>query len=161
MVLPHMLVASVVEGVLTALVVAYLQRSNSTLLQAAKASEPAAGAGGFGRLRWLWAGLVVLIVVSPLGLLAPGTAWGEWSTAELTRLGLEAVPAGMVKLSTLWGAPLARYNLPALGNANLGYILSAAVGILVTAVIVWLFTLLLTARPGTGSQGKRSGSGEA
>ena len=36
------------------------------------------------------------------------------------------------------------YDLPVLGNANLGYILSAVVGIIVIAVVVWLFTFLVT-----------------
>jgi cobalt/nickel transport system permease protein len=159
MVIPHMLVASVVEGVLTALIVAYLQRSNSSLLQPAGVPAEVGASGSLRRLRWMWAGLVVLVLVSPLGLLAPGTAWGEWSTVELTRLGLGTVPTGLAKLSGLWGAPLARYNLPALGNANLGYLLSAVLGIVVTTTIVWLFTMLLTARPGPGGQGKDPGPG--
>ncbi len=144
LVIPHMLVASVVEGVLTALVVAYLQRSNVGVLEAAEKPAMVGEVGTFQKMRWLWVGLVVLIVASPLGLLAPGTAWGEWSTKELAALGLGAVPEGLAKLSSLWGAPLARYDLPALGNTNLGYILSAAVGIAIVALVVWLFTLLLT-----------------
>ena len=144
MVIPHMLVASVVEGVLTALVVAYLQRSNISVLEAAEKPNLIAETGKSQSLRGLWIGLVVLMVASPLGLLAPGTAWGEWSTQELSKLGLGSVPTGLEKLSGLWGAPLARYNLPVLGNANLGYILSAFVGIGMTALIVWLFALLLT-----------------
>ena len=145
MVLPHMLVASVVEGVLTALVIGYLQRFNSKVLETAQNPAVAGEAVGFRRLRWLWAGLVFLALASPLGLLAPGTAWGEWSTRELARLGIKSIPAGIEKLSGLWGAPMARYNLPALGNASLGYLLSAVVGILVVGVVVWLFTMLLTA----------------
>jgi cobalt/nickel transport system permease protein len=145
MVLPHMLVASVVEGVLTALVVGYLQHFNSKVLETARNPAAAGEAVGFRRLRWVWAGLALLVLVSPLGLLAPGTAWGEWSTLELARLGIKSIPTGMEKLSGLWGAPLARYNLPALGNTSLGYLLSAGVGILVVGVVVWLFTVLLTA----------------
>lgn len=144
MVIPHALVASVVEGLLTALIVAYLQRSNVSVLEAAEKPNLAAEAGKFQNLRALWVSLVVLIVASPLGLLAPGTAWGEWGTQELSKKGLGVIPAGLEKLSGLWGAPLAGYNLPALGNANLGYILSAIVGIGITALVVWLFTLLLT-----------------
>ena len=144
MVIPHALVASVVEGLLTALVVAYLQRSNVSMLETAQKPTLAAEAGRFQNLRALWIGLVVLIVASPLGLLAPGTAWGEWNAEELSRMGLHSIPTGLEKLSTLWGAPLARYNLPILGNTSLGYVLSAIVGIAVTALIVWLFTLLLT-----------------
>jgi cobalt/nickel transport system permease protein len=145
MVLPHMAVASVVEGVLTALVVGYLQRFNSRVLETAQNPAVAGEAVGFRRLRWVWAGLAILVLASPLGLLAPGTAWGEWSTQELARLGFKSVPAGLEKLSTLWGAPMARYNLPAFGNTSLGYLLSAVVGILVVGVVVWLFTMLLTA----------------
>jgi len=144
MVIPHMLVASMVEGLLTALVVAFLVRSNSPILEMAEKPALAADAAGSQRIRWLWAGLLVLIVASPLGLLAPGTAWGEWGKKELIRLGLKSVPAGLEKLSGVWGAPMAGYNLPVLGNTNLGYVLSAALGISITALIVWLFTLLLT-----------------
>jgi cobalt/nickel transport system permease protein len=152
MVIPHALVASIVEGLLTALVVAYLQRANMSVLETAEKPTIAAEVGTLQKLRWLWVGLAVLIVASPLGLLAPGTAWGEWGTEELAQMGLSGVPAGLEKLSTLWGAPLAGYDLPALGNANLGYILSAVVGISITALVVWLFTLLLTANSGSQKQ---------
>lgn len=144
MVIPHALVASVVEGVLTALVIAYLQRSNIGVLEAAEKPSVVGETGTFQKLRWLWVGIVVLIVASPLGLLAPGTAWGEWGTEQLKGLGLQAVPAGLEKLSGLWGAPLAGYDLPVLGNANMGYVLSALLGISIIALVVWLFTLLLT-----------------
>ncbi len=146
MVLPHMLVAAVVEAVLTVLVVAYLQRFNVKLLENMDAAEGDASPRRSLRLRWLWVGLAALALVTPLGLLAPGTAWGEWSTAELTRLGMKSLPAGMEKLSGLWGAPLAKYNIPALGNTPAGYILSALVGLLIIAVVAWLFTRLLLSK---------------
>jgi len=146
MVIPHLLVASVVEAAITAGVVAYLQRTNPQLLE--EAAEPEAGRekAGLGRLRGLWVLLGVLVVASPLGLLAPGTAWGEWGAEELTSLGLGFVPRGLEQLSTLWGAPMPDYDVPALGNASLAYILSAVVGILVTALVVWLVATLLAGR---------------
>jgi len=152
MVIPHALVASVVEGVLTALVLAYLQRSNPAILETAQKPALAGEAGSFGKLRWVWVGLAALIVASPLGLLAPGTAWGEWGTAQLSALGFKSVPAGLEKLSGLWGAPLSGYDLPLLGNANLGYVFSAATGIILTVLLVWLFTSLLTYRSGKQAQ---------
>ena len=152
MVLPHMAVASVVEGLLSALVVGYLQRSNPSVIEAAEKPGGMASAAQPGKLRWGWVALIVLVVASPLGLLAPGTAWGEWSTHELAKMGLGSVPSGLQSLSGLWGAPLAGYHLHVLGNASLGYFISALVGILVTALVVWLFAALLTAR----SQSARS-----
>lgn len=146
MVIPHMLVASVVEGGLTALVVAFLQRTNPAILEAADKPEEISAGSSFQKLRWLWIGLGVMVIASPLGLLAPGTAWGEWGTGELAKMGLAGIPSGLERLSGLWGAPLAGYDLPALGNANLGYVLSAALGILVIGLVVWLFTRLLTVR---------------
>ena len=160
MLIPHMAVASVVEGLLTALVVAYLQRSNTAVLEGAeKPPQPEGNATGFRKLRWVWVGLAALVVVSPLGLLAPGTAWGEWGTEELSQMGLKSIPAGLEKLSDLWGAPLAGYDLPALGNANLGYLLSALMGIVITVTLVWLFSMLLMYRSDSknwGSQNPRS-----
>lgn len=152
MVIPHALVASVVEAVLTVLVIAYLQRSNIAVLETAEKPGMLSEAGTLQRLRWLWVGLVVLILASPLGLLAPGTAWGEWGANQLAELGIKSVPYGLEKLSNLWGAPLAGYNLPVLGNANLGYLLSAVLGILVIMVVVWLFTMLVTTRQGSGKK---------
>ena len=156
MVIPHMLVASVVEGLLTALVVVYLQRSNSEILAVVKNTNLSGQSGGFQKLRGLWVGLVVLIVASPLGLLAPGTAWGEWSTQELTNRGLQTIPIGLQKLSNLWGAPLSGYDLPVLGNTNLGYVLSALTGIIIIGLVVWLFSLLLTGNSGSQKQGLKS-----
>ena len=154
MVIPHMLVASVVEGLLTALVVAYLQRSNAEILAGAKNSNLVKQAGGFQKLRALWISLAVLIVASPLGLLAPGTAWGEWGTDELTRMGFKAIPTGLQKLSSLWGAPLSDYDLPSLGNTNLGYVLSAMTGIAIIGLVTWLFSLLLTSNSSSQKQGQ-------
>ncbi len=144
MVLPHVLVASVVEGLVTALIVAYLMRANQPALSMVNEPYLPPEAGGFARWRALWVGLAALVVITPVGLLAPGTAWGEWSAEELTRLGLAFIPQGLEKLSGLWSAPLSGYDAPALANANLGYLLSAAVGVLITIAVVWLFSLLLT-----------------
>ncbi len=146
MVIPHLLVASVIEGAVTALVVLYLQRANQPALQIAEKPALASQATGLGRLRWLWVSLAMLIIATPLGLLAPGTAWGEWGSNQLAGLGLAFVPKGLAQLESLWGAPLAGYDLPVLGNTNLGYVLSAGVGVLLTVIVVWLFTALATTR---------------
>jgi cobalt/nickel transport system permease protein len=146
MVIPHALIASVIEGVVTALVVAYLLRTNQSALEIVNKPLVAPEVSGFAKWRTLWIGLAALLVILPVGLLAPGTAWGEWGAEELSSLGLAFIPQGMAKLSSLWSAPLPDYDLPSLGNANLAYILSGVVGIIIITVVVWLFTMLVTIR---------------
>ena len=65
----------------------------------------------------LWWGLVLLILISPLGLALPelfksGPAWGEWSLKEIDKM-LGSIPAGIEKLSHFWSAPVPDYNLKA------------------------------------------------
>lgn len=155
MVVPHLLVASVIEGVVTALVVVYLQRSNQQVLEISKSPQALGDATGFARLRWLWVGLAVLAIATPLGLLAPGTAWGEWGTNQFAGLGLSFIPQGMAQLENLWGAPMAGYELPALGNTNLGYVLSAVLGIGLVGLVAWLLTALFS-RTSSGSNSQPS-----
>ena len=155
MVIPHMLVASVVEGLLTALVVAYMQRTYPVIFGATEKPGEVFVESTFHKLRWLWIGLGTLILASPLGLLAPGTAWGEWGTRELSNMGLKNIPTGLERLSGLWGAPLAGYNLTALGNASFGYILSAILGITVIVLVVVLSARLINVIPSIAAQSAR------
>jgi cobalt/nickel transport system permease protein len=144
MLIPHLLIAAVVEGLLTALVVLYLQKTNAEILSLPANPAVAAKAGTFQRLKGLWVALAVFIVATPLGLLAPGTAWGEWGAEELSAIGLSFIPQGLEQLGNLWSAPMPDYDLPALGNASLAYIISAIVGIFIAAVITWLLITVLT-----------------
>jgi cobalt/nickel transport system permease protein len=141
MVIPHALIASVVEGAVTALVIAYLQKTNPSALELDQPGSPPAQtvSGSLRRWRTLWIALAVLAAATPIGLLAPGTAWGEWSAQELTRQGLGFVPQGLAHLNSLWGAPMAGYNHPAFGNSALGYFLSAVLGIGLISTLAWLY----------------------
>jgi len=128
------------------LVVVYLQRANQSALEFVKKAEITPELSGFAKWRALWIGLAAMIVIVPIGLLAPGTAWGEWGTEQLSSLGLAFIPQGMARLSGLWSAPLPDYDLSALNNANLSYILSGIVGTIVIGIVAWLFTKLVTTR---------------
>ena len=131
MVIGHLLVAGPVEALVTGLVVFYLQRSHSTLLQA---DTQAKGEGK----RWvLWGGLAALALATPLGLLASGTAWGEWGLDELRTMGLGVIPQGLQKLAEWWPAPLPDYGFPRMG-AVIGYILSAFVGMGLIVFLLWM-----------------------
>ena len=96
--------------------------------------------------KWLGivlASLLALIVLTPMGLLAPGTAWGEWGRAELDQLGLGYIPAGFDQWSNLWSAPLPDYAIPALNNPTLGYILSAVFGVVIVFIAILAIGWLL------------------
>jgi cobalt/nickel transport system permease protein len=146
MVIPHALIASVVEGLITALVVVYLQKANLSALEIFNTARVAPVGGRLAKSPVLWVVLAVLIFATPLGLFAPGSAWGEWGTNELNGLGFSFIPQGMQRLAGLWSAPLSGYDLPALKNVSLGYIFSALAGVVIIAVVAWLFTILVTSQ---------------
>jgi len=103
-------------------------------------------------MKKLWGGLLVFVLLSPLGLILPGVfksgpAWGEWGRQEIERM-LGYIPEGYRKAANFWPAPLPDYSLKAgggegLAGMSLGYILSAGmgVGIIVLAALLlgkWL-----------------------
>jgi cobalt/nickel transport system permease protein/cobalt/nickel transport protein len=85
-------------------------------------------------------GLILLIVLAPLGLLAAGEAFGEWGPEEVKeKLGF--VPPGLEEFSNFWHAPLQDYALPG-GNqsttaAAATYILSALIGVVICGGILY------------------------
>ncbi len=93
------------------------------------------------RSRKVWIPLAVLVALTPLGLLASGTAWGEWGTDEIKGL-LGYIPHGLSRLADINHiAFLPDYSLPGLGEGfagqAVGYYISAIVGV----VIIVLLTL--------------------
>jgi cobalt/nickel transport system permease protein len=140
----HIVIAGPVEGIVTALVMAYLQRANLPILQLAEPNAPRETLVGRVVTGPLWIGLAVLALLSPLGLLAAGTAWGEWGTEELVQLS-GSVPQGLEHLSGLWRAPLPDYSLPS-AEGPIAYILSAIIGVLIILAVILIVGRLLTRR---------------
>lgn len=140
----HLLFFGFVEAMVTGAVIAYLQRNDSTLLNADSRSENSTVRSAYRRL---WVGLALLILLSPLGLLIPakfgaGTAWGEWSQGEVQHM-VGYVPKGMTKLSSLWKSPMPDYALKGQENAPIrtlsaSYLLSALFGVAVITILVAL-----------------------
>ncbi len=141
MMIGHLTIAGAVEALATGLVLAWMQRTNPELLEAFSGAQPSARAAMVPR--WAWISLLALIVLTPMGLLAPGTAWGEWGRAELDQLGLGYIPAGFDQWSNLWSAPLPDYDIPALNNPTLGYILSAVFGVVIVFIAILAIGWLL------------------
>ena len=131
MLVAHLAVAGPVEAVVTGGVLVYLQRTHSSLIKADSTTKKE------GKLWILWGTLGILALATPLGLLASGTAWGEWGIDELQHMGLGFIPAGLQKFADWWPAPLPDYGFPRMG-AVIGYILSAIVGMALIVFLVWM-----------------------
>jgi len=101
----------------------------------------------------LWIGIIILIIITPLGLLLPahfkaGSAWGEWGADEVGKV-VGYVPQGLEKLSELWKAPFPDYAFKGweekgIMHLSLAYIFSAIVGICVIVALAWFIGKLLT-----------------
>ncbi|MCU1453594.1 MAG: Cobalamin biosynthesis protein CbiM [Acidimicrobiales bacterium] len=163
----HLLVAGVVELALTVGVLGYLQRANQPVLRLNPAHarlrhrpaavdaepEPASGQGARGGAAgpvrpgrgggtgWRWAliGLAVMVLLTPLGLLAPGTAFGESSPRQLDLAAyhLDAVPHGLQRYAGFWhGALFDGYGFAGARHPTVAYLVSALVGTLVIGGVV-------------------------
>ena len=88
----------------------------------------------------LFIALIVLMVLVPIGLIASGTAYGEWGPDELQQA-VGYVPAGLQNLNGLWSAPLADYDLPGqhdtIPTQTPGYYVSAIVGVLIASAVAY------------------------
>jgi len=144
MMIEHIFLFGFIEAAVTGLAIGWLYKLDPSLFSQSEADD----AGESRRrpvVRYLWIAIAVIILLTPLGLIATGTAWGEWSAEELqSKIGF--VPDGFTKLEGIWKAALPDYSLPAWdGTAGtvFAYILSAVVGIAVTALVMFVIIKLL------------------
>lgn len=145
MMIGHLTIAGLAELVVTAGVVAYLQRTDPGLL---RRTAPGVPDGDFGMqsprtMRKLWFALATLLILTPLGILAVGTAWGEWSardfvdpgarrsitTASASQAPPPQAPTGLKRLSSIWTAPFPGYAPALVRNPSFGYVLSSMMGV--------------------------------
>lgn len=132
MLIPHLTVAGLLEAIITVGVLSFVKKVSPDIIYEGSAAKT----------KPIYTLIIALICLSPLGLLAAGTAWGEWGADEISsvtaggkRLGF--VPKGMkngFNLSTL----MPDYSVKGLPEA-LGYILSAVAGV---AILLILFRII-------------------
>jgi cobalt/nickel transport system permease protein len=147
MALAHLTVAGFAEFVLTAGIVAYLQRANLPLLRInhpgiVDTDAELAPQSGRPALRWALIGIATMVVLSPLGLLAPGGAFGEDAPADINlhKYGLSAIPSGLQHYNGFWKHTLlGDYGFSSGRHADLGYVLSAILGALAVGTAIFLF----------------------
>ncbi|HTT18520.1 MAG TPA: cobalt transporter CbiM [Candidatus Sulfotelmatobacter sp.] len=152
MMIGHLTFAGLAEAVISAGLVSYLQRSDIGLLHGVRATTGVPALESASSPLRLWWVIGILMLCTPLGVLATGTAWGEWSAADFAnpekRAKIEAssgqhaapssVPARLQKLSAIWTAPFPGYAPRFVKSTTFGYALSAmfGVGLLIMAGLV-------------------------
>jgi cobalt/nickel transport system permease protein len=156
--LEHLLVAGPVEGIVTVSAVAYLMKFNPRIFDKTQTGDVIVGEGSVGRYKGFLLGLLVLLLLTPLGLFASGTAWGEWGIDEIRGM-TGSVPEGLEHLSRLWGAVIPDYAIPALGGGFLhtsaGYILSAVVGVLIITAVILISSRLILSKENEDKEKKQ------
>lgn len=135
MMIGHLTVFGLAEVVFTVMVAAFLMKTQPSLFARAAGDVSSSGRKKAGA-RSLDLFLGVLIAATPLGLLAEGTAWGEWSADEITAL-TGSTPQGMRDGFEFSGL-LPDYSVSGLPGW-FGYLVSALIG---TAILIIAFKLI-------------------
>ncbi|HEY4189876.1 MAG TPA: cobalt transporter CbiM [Candidatus Limnocylindrales bacterium] len=113
------------------------------------------------RLKRVGTAFTAVAVLAPLGLIAPGFAYGEGSTTDV-EAAFGYVPEGLRQLSAAFSAPLGGYNLPlpffdganaALWHAAIGYEIAGMLGILLCGGAIYALTWILGRSTGRRDDG--------
>ena len=129
MMIGHLTIFGAAEVIFTAAIFAFLRKTAPNILSPTQTSS--------GTSAYLLA--AALIVLTPLGLLAEGTAWGEWDPSELAELDVDGKALGYTPLGMEDGfsfdALFPDYTMSGLPE-SFAYILSAVIG---TALLIIFF----------------------
>lgn len=132
MLIPHLLVAGIIEAIFTVSIIAFIKRvSPGTIYEGQKKKSGA-----------LYGLVAALVCLTPIGLLAAGTAWGEWGLDEIESVisggnALGYVPQGMQN-GFSFNALMPDYTVGGMPEA-FGYILSAVIG---AALMIIIFKII-------------------
>lgn len=134
MTLPHLLAAGILEAAFTAAIFVFIKKVSPGTIYEGRQQKTGT----------IFGLLAALVCLTPLGLLAAGTAWGEWGTDEIKNVlsggnALGFVPEGMQN-GFSFASLLPDYAMKGLPEIA-GYILSAAAG---AAILVIIFKVIST-----------------
>jgi cobalt/nickel transport system permease protein len=164
----HLAIAGIAEAVISAGLVAYLQLADPGLLRGTSGTSAEADNSSpraHRSLERLWITVALLMLLTPLGILAAGKAWGEWSpkafasdqdraqiaTASQGNTPPTATPEGLQRLSTLWTAPFPAYAPGFVKSPSFGYLMSAVFGVGAVLLLSMLLQLWLRRRRNPGA----------
>jgi len=140
MMVSHLAIAGVVEVIFTVAIYAFIKRVSPGMIYE----------GAKQKIKPIYAAIVALIILSPLGLLAAGTAWGEWGADEIKNVisggkSLGFIPEGM-KNGFNFNALFPDYAIKGVPDI-VGYILSALAGAAILIIIFKIVSALKKGKP--------------
>ena len=132
MMIGHLTIFGLAEVIFTAAVLSYLKKTSPEMFSSNEVSN--------GKSAYLLT--LALIILTPLGLIAEGTAWGEWGADEIAEVEsngqvLGYTPSGM-KTGFEFDSMFPDYSVSGMPEV-FGYILSAIIG---TALLILIFKIL-------------------
>lgn len=143
----HLTIAGAAEALMSAGLFSYLRRNDPALLGIPSSTtlERRKAASG------LWGALAAVMLLTPLGILASGAAWGEWAPKDFADVAGRAqiaaasrsaapvaAPNGLARMANLWTAPMPDYAPHFVKSAAFGYLLSAMFGVGLILAVAWL-----------------------
>jgi cobalt/nickel transport system permease protein len=178
MMIGHLTFAGLAELVISGGIVRYLQTADPDLLRLTAPDAPylreteAPEARPFRTAsRKLWVALGLALILTPLGIFAVGSAWGEWSAKDFSnpaarrqiaaasgnRVPPEQAPSGLKRLSALWKAPVPEYAPSFIKSPYFGYFISAAIGVGLIILLASLVTWFMARAPAHPKYQRRRG----
>jgi cobalt/nickel transport system permease protein len=134
MTIPHLLFVGVIEVVFTVSIITFIKKvSPETIYKGEKQ-----------KINPIYGLIFGLICLSPVGLLATGTAWGEWGLKDIKNVVINGKPLGYIPQGMKDGfnftALMSNYSLKGLPDF-VGYIISSVAGV---AILIILFKIIGT-----------------
>lgn len=134
MVLPHLILAGVVEAAFTFAIYSFIKRTSKEIIY--KDSEEKV------KYKPLLILLGVLVLLTPLGLLSEGTAWGEWGIDEISKVSESGTELGFIPKGMENGfdftSLMPDYEVGSILPV-FGYILAAIIG---TTILIIIFKII-------------------
>ena len=132
MALSHLTIAGIAEGLFTLSLYLFILKTSPNIIYDSQQIK----------LNSIFSLLAFLIIISPLGLIAEGTAWGEWAPEEILNDTSSGVPLGFIPEKLLNGfnyeAFFPDYTMSGATDI-LAYIASAIIGV---ALLIIIFKIL-------------------
>jgi cobalt/nickel transport system permease protein len=134
----HLTVAGLAEVIFTVLIYSFIRKTTMDMPMAYMEKDGQLSVSEDGKKKFDKSVilLALLIILTPLGLLAEGTAWGEWGVEEIAETGAGFTPKGMLE-GFNFEALMPDYSMSGVPDI-MAYILSAVIGV---ALLIIFFKL--------------------